>query len=74
MPDVLRISIDASYPPLPRVRSFFRFEIGFEWLHQASVEKQNRDLCGSACGFRAALFYDSPLPMLLTIGSKGRIY
>ena len=34
---------------------------------------QNRDLYGSACGFRSTLFYDSPLSMLLLIGSKARI-
>ena len=29
---------DASYLPLPRVRRFSRFEIGIEWVQQASVD------------------------------------
>ena len=43
MPDVRRPSEDASNLPLPLVTSFYQFEVGFEWLPQASVEKQNRD-------------------------------
>ena len=73
MPDVRRPSEDASDLPLPLVTSFYPFEVGFEWLPQASVEKQNRDFNGSACGFRHSLFYDSPLPIILSIGTKGRI-
>ena len=73
LPDVRRPSEDASYLQLPLVTSFYQFEVGFEWLPQASVEKQNRDFYGSACGFRRATFYDSSLRILLTIDTKGRI-
>ena len=73
LPDVRRPSEDASNLPLSLVTSFYQFEVGFEWLPQASVEKQNRDFYGGACGFRRAPFYDSPLHILLTIDTKGRI-
>ena len=40
--DVLKVSKDASHPVLPRVRSFFCFEICFKWLNKDSVELQKR--------------------------------
>ena len=73
LPDQLRPLRDASDIQLPRVSSFFRFEIGFEWLNQASVTAQNSDLDGEARSSSTALLLATPLLTTLPMGSEERI-